>query len=139
MKMSILLTDRYASIISGELGCYDRIIIRGTPGNTGYAAGMTSFFYANNYKIFDFTKIFTPVTTAIKSNLEQLAKEHNIEIEYVRKVGAFRKEDKINELIANSGNQPGLVHIFSQLEVLTTFDPWHDKNSKRQYHCERYS
>ena len=133
INMSEQLTSRYKSQIAGVIGCYDRIIIRGTPGNLGYKDGMTSFFYGMNYKIFDFANIFKPMTEALKSNLEKMATENNIKIEYVRKVGAFRKDDKISEILKNRGNQVGLVHIFSQQEMVNTYDPWYDKEKNRAY------
>ena len=128
-----LLTERYSDAILGTLGCYDRVIIRGTPGNLGYADGMTVFFNSRNFKIFDFHKIFALVTDRIKENIEKLAAENGIEIEYVRKVGAFRKDDKIAQILLERGNGIGLVHIFSQLELIDTFDPWCDKTTKRCY------
>jgi hypothetical protein len=129
----MLLNEKYKEIIKGELGCYDRIIIKGTPGIFGYANGMTSFFYGQGFKIFDFAKIFTPITEAIDTNIKKMAAENNLEIEFVRKVGAFRKEDKIAEILQKRGSRPGLVHIFSQLEILQTYDPWHDKVEKRTF------
>lgn len=125
----MLLTERYKSEISGVLGCYDRVIIRGTAGNMGYADGMTAFFYSHHYKIFDFAKIFAPITERIKANLEQMASESGIAIEYIRKVGAFRKDEKIAKILEKRGNGLGLVHIFSQLELIDTFDPWHDETT----------
>jgi len=129
----MLIIEKYKEDIIGKLGCYDRVIIRGTPGNIGYADGMTAFFNTQKYKIFDFAKIFTPITDNIKINLEKLALENNAEIEYVRKTGAFRKEDKIEKILAERGTAAGLVHIFSQQEVLQTFDPWRDKETKHCY------
>ena len=57
-----MLTERYKLDITGTIGCFDRIIIRGTPGQFSYADGMTSFFYAHGLKIFDYANIFRPVT-----------------------------------------------------------------------------
>jgi hypothetical protein len=94
---------------------------------------MTSFFYGQGYKTFDFAKIFTPVTEKIDANIKKMARNNGIEIEFVRRVGAFRKEDKIAEILQKRGNHLGLVHIFSQLEVLQTYDPWHNKVEKRTY------
>jgi hypothetical protein len=128
-----LLTERYNNEISGMLGCYDRVIIRGTPGNLGYAEGMTVFFNSRGFKVFDFHKVYTPITDGNKANIEKLALENGIEIEYVRKTGAFRKDDKIAQMLMKRGNDIGLVHIFSQLELLNTFDPWYDKATKRCY------
>jgi hypothetical protein len=70
-----LITERYENEISGVIGCYDRVIIRGTPGLFAYANGMTSFFYAHNYKIFDFANIFKPVTDSIISNIKSMAEK----------------------------------------------------------------
>ena len=72
-KWNIDRTERYEEEITGVIGCYDRIIIRGTPGLFAYADGMT-LFYARNYKIFDFSNIFKPVTDSIISNVKLMAK-----------------------------------------------------------------
>lgn len=129
----MLLTERYKDSIKGIIGCYDRVIIRGTPGLFAYAEGMTTFFYAHNLKIFDFANIFKPITENIIANIKQMAEANNVEIEYIRKVGAYRKEDKVARILDNRGNQPGLVHIFSQLELCNTYDPWHDKQTHKTY------
>jgi len=129
----MLLTERYTNEIRGTLGCYDRVIIRGTPGIMAYADGMTSFFYAHQFRIFDFAEIFKPTTQAIRQNIEEMAKQNYVEIEYVNKVGAFRKEDKIAEILNKRGNHVGLVHIFSQKELCNTYDPWHDKQAHKTY------
>jgi len=94
---------------------------------------MTAFFNTKHYKIFDFANIFTPITNGIKTNIERLADESGVNIEYVRKVGAFRKEDKIEAIIAERGTASGLVHIFSQQEIFNTYAPWHDKQTERCY------
>jgi hypothetical protein len=129
----MLLTERYKEQISGILGCFDRVIIRGTPGLFAYADGITSLFNAHKWKIFDFADIFKPVTDGIIENIKQMAANNNVEIEYIRKVGAFRKEDKVGKILEAHGNKPGLVHIFSQLELCNTYDPWHDKQNKKTY------
>jgi hypothetical protein len=125
----MLLTEKYKEDIVGILSCYDRVIINGIAGTFGYAGGMTNFFYANSFRIFDFAKIFTPVTEKIKENAEKIAKENNIEIEYIRKNGVFRKDEKIAEIIEKKGISEGLVHIFSVLEMSDTYSSWHDKST----------
>jgi hypothetical protein len=94
---------------------------------------MTSFFYSHNLKIFDFANVFKPVTEAIIANIKQMAKSNDVEIEYVRKAGVFRKDDRVSKILDKRGNQPGLVHIFSQLELCNTYDPWHDKTTHKTY------
>ena len=129
----VLITEKYTNEISGTLSCYDRIIINGTLGKWGYTGGMTSFFYEKGYRIFDFAKIFTPITEAIKENAKRVATESGVEIEHIRKSGAFRKDDKIAEIITERGTHEGLVHIFSAMEVCYTYAPWHDKERGRTF------
>ena len=57
-----------------------------------------------------------PLREEIRANAEQLARAHGLEIEFIRSVGAFRKEDRIQAVLAARGTQPGLVHIFSAME-----------------------
>lgn len=38
-----LLTKRYAEKIIGTLGCFDRIVVKGTLTNLCYADGMTRY------------------------------------------------------------------------------------------------
>jgi hypothetical protein len=94
---------------------------------------MTAFFYEKGYRIFDFAKIFTPITEAIRANAEKLADEHGLKIEYIRKSGAFRKDDRIAQIISERGSHEGLVHIFSALELSNTYAPWHDKTTGKTF------
>jgi hypothetical protein len=79
-----LLTDKYRDKIAGELSCYDRIVFTGTIKNISYAQGMTSYLYKNKIRIFDYPKLATPLRDVIRNNAEKLAKENNIEIEFVK-------------------------------------------------------
>jgi hypothetical protein len=129
----MLLTERYKEEIKGTIGCYDRVILRGTPGVFAYSGGMTSFFYAHDWKIFNFAEIFKPVTESITENVRRMAAEQGAEIEYVRKAGAFRKEDKVAKILETRGNMPGLVQVFSQQELCNTYDPWYNKEEHNAY------
>ena len=129
----MLITESHKDDIYGTVSCYDRVIINGTAGRFGYADGMTSFFYEMGYRIFDFAKIFTPTTESIKDNAQRIAAENGVEIEYIRKTGAFRKDDRIAEIIEQRGPGEGLVHIFSALELSNTYKPWHDKSTHKTY------
>ena len=125
----MIITERYKDEISGVITCYDRIVIQGVIPGWSYADGMTGYFYANNIKIFDFANFSQPLTERVRSNAEQIAKENGIEIEFIRKTGAFRKDDRIKEIIERTGKTEGLVHIFSAMEACNTYKPWHDKMS----------
>jgi len=129
----MLITESHSKEIKGTLYCYDRVIIRCTAGTFGFVGGMTKFFIENKFKIFDFAKVFEPVTQNIKENAEKIAEENGIKIEYIRNNNAFRKEDKISEIIRERGTHPGLVHIFSALEVCDTYRPWHDKQTGQTF------
>ena len=118
----MLITEIYKDSIYGTISCYDRIILSGTAGTFGYAGGMSAFFYEKGYRIFDFAKIFAPVTESIKENAERIANENGIKIEYIRKSGAFRKDDRIAEIIEQRGAHEGLVHIFSAMEISNTYN-----------------
>ena len=63
----------------------------------------------------------------MRRNAERLAKEAGLEIEFIRRLGAFRKEARIQEILAQRGEHPGLVHIFSAMETCAAYRPWHDK------------
>jgi hypothetical protein len=129
----MLITKVYEEKILGVINCYDRINIKCTAGTFGYADGMGIFFKVINRRCFDFHKVFEPVTKDIIENAEKIATENNIEIEYIRNVRAFRKDDKIADILAVRGDNEGLVKIYSQLETCKTYTPWTDKNSGKTY------
>lgn len=56
-----------------------------------------------------------------------------IEIEFIRKLKAFRKDERIQEIIKNRQIKTGLVHIFSAMESYNTYRPWHGKTSGRTF------
>ena len=119
----MLLTDKYADKIYGTLICYDRIIIQGYIPGWSHAEGMTGYLYANNIRIFDFANFSQPLTEQIRQNAQRIADENGIEIEFIRKLRAFLKDDRIQEIIANTGKTEGLIHIFSAMEQFNTYKP----------------
>ena len=127
------ITETHKTEILGQIACYDRVIINGVNGAWGYAGGMAAYFNSMKLRLFDFAKVFTPVTDEIIKNAERLAKENCLEIEFIRKNGAFRKDERIEEILARRGRHEGLVHIFSALELCSTYDPWHDKQTGKTY------
>jgi hypothetical protein len=130
--MIMTIVKMYQGDINGVLYCYDRVLLNATASSFGYPDGMAMFFNQRGYRIFDFAKIFTPITDKIKENAEKLAEENGLKIEYIRKTKAFRKEDRI-AAIAEGRVEEGLVHIFSALEINKTYQPWHDKPGGRTY------
>ena len=118
-----LITERYAEEIQGVLTCYDRMIIQGYVAPWSHSEGMTSYLNANHVKIFDYQKFCEPLTRKVRSIAEGIAKEAGIEIEFIRKLKAFRKDDRIQEIIKSKQISTGLVHIFSAMESCNTYKP----------------
>jgi hypothetical protein len=128
-----LLTERYKDQIAGVLCCYDRIIIQGTVPGWCYAAGMTSYFYAHQMRIFDYPQWAEPLRNALRKNMEQVAAENAIEIEFVRSAKKFRKEKRVKAILEKRGEQPGVVCILSAMEPCGSYKPWHDKKNHKTY------
>ena len=129
----MLLTEKYADKISGTITCYDRIIIQGVIPSWSYPEGLTGYFYGHDLKIFEYAKFCEPLTKAVRANAEKIAKEEGVEIEFIRNIKAFRKDDRIQEIIKERGVTEGLVHIFSAMETCNSYRPWHDKGSGRTF------
>lgn len=129
----MLLTEKYANDLHGVLSCYDRVIIHGNIAGWCFAEGMTGILASRGIRIFDFAAFSAPLTEAIRKNAEQMAQENGLEIEFIRKIGAFRKDDRISEIISKRGQHPGLVHIFSAMEGCNTYKPWHDKSTGKTF------
>ena len=129
----MLLTEKYADQISAVLTCYDRMVIQGVVPNWCCSESITHYFYCNGIKIFDFANFTQPLTRKIRDNAEQIARDNGIEIEFIRKVKAFRKDDRIEEIIKTSGKTEGLIHIFSAMEQCNSFKPWHDKTTGKTF------
>jgi len=127
-----ILTTTYENKIAGTISCYDRVIITGTIPQICYSQGMTSYLYSHNIKIFDYAKFAEPFKEQLRSNAEQIAKENNIEIEFVRK-SHIRKEDLVKKVLNKRGTHPGLVHILSAMESCNSYTPWHNKQTRKTY------
>lgn len=127
------LIDRYESQIRGVLSCYDRVIIQGTLPGVCYAEGMSAYLYARNIRIFDYPRFAEPLRDQIRTNAEEVAQKHGLEIEFIRRMNSFRKEDRIQEILKRRGTHPGLVHIFSAMETCPSYKPWHDKQTHKTF------
>lgn len=127
-----ILTKTYRKKIIGTLSCFDRIILTGTIPQICYSEGMTSYLYSQGIRIFDYTKFAEPFKETIRANAEQLSKDNNVEIEFVRKTH-IRKEDLVKKVLDKRGYHPGLVHIISAMETCGSYRPWHDKQTGKTF------
>ena len=130
--MDELLSERYSTELDGVLSCYDRIVITGSLYPFCYAQGMTHYLYQKGIRVFDYTKFAEPLRERIRENAEALAKANGVKIEFIRKKD-FRKENRVQQVLKQGGDQPGLVHIFGALEACSSYLPWHDKVSGKTY------
>lgn len=133
MEVVMLITDRYKDQIAGVVSCYDRIIIQGTIPEWCYDQAMTSFLYSQKIRIFDYPAFASKLRDAITAHTQRIAQEQGVTVEFIRKIKAFRKEDRIKAILKQRGEHPGLVHIFSAMESCTSYQPWHDKKSGKTY------
>jgi len=126
------LLKRYEGQISGVLSCWDRVVIQGTLPGLCFADGMTNYLRSRGIRIFDYPRWAEPLRDELRENAERLAKESGVEIEFVRKA-TCRKEARVQEVLSQRGNEPGLVHIISAMESCHTYKPWHDKKTHRTF------
>jgi len=128
-----VLSEKYEDELYGVLNCFDRIIISGNLHPLCYAKGMTGYLYRHNIRIFDYTQFAEPLRDLIRAQAKIIAEENGLEIEFVRKSKAFRKEECVKEILHTRGDHPGLVHIFSAMERCTAYRPWHNKQTGKTY------
>ena len=119
--------ERHQDKITSVLSCFDRVVITGTLPDIGYAGAMAGYLSYHKIRLFDYPRWAESLRDDLRNHAEQLAIKTNIEIEFIRRHKAFRKEDRINAIIAKRGSHPGLVHIFSAMESCNAYRPWHDK------------
>jgi hypothetical protein len=93
---------------------------------------MTSYLYQQGIRIFDYAKFAEPLREHIRENAEALAQANGIKIEFVRKKD-FRKENRVQQVLKQRGDQPGLVHIFGAMEACSSYLPWHDKTTGKTF------
>jgi len=132
-----LLSEKYAEDLYGVLHCYDRVIIKGHLQSLCYAKGMTAYLYAHQIRIFDYPQFAQALRDEIRTHTEALAQENRLQIEFIRSSKAFRKEDRIQQVLRERGDHPGLVHIFAAMEPCRAYEPWHNKETGKTYVRER--
>ena len=123
--------ERHQDSISSTLSCFDRVVITGTLPDICHPRAMAGFLDYHGIRLFDFPHWAEPLREEMRENAERVAAEAGLQIEFIRKLKAFRKEARIKEILAERGDHPGLVHIFSAMESCPSYRPWHDKSTHR--------
>ena len=116
------LLQRYADRILGCLSCFDRVIIWGTLVRVSHPAGLCQRLKELEVPLAQFAEFATALRDALEQHLRQLAKTEGVEIEYLRSARALRKEDRVQQILAQRGDHPGLVHIFEVVEPARVFE-----------------
>lgn len=127
-----LLTTKYQDKISGVLNCYDRIVLTGTLPVLSNASHLTAHLYQNNILIKDYTKFAEPYRNKLRVNAESIAVAAGLTIEFIGSRNV-RKEAVVESVIKKRGTHPGLVHIISAMEGCTSYIPWHDKTTHKNF------
>ena len=75
--------------------------------------------------MFDYAKEFAlPFRDEIRARYRAPgSRAEGVKIEYIQRMKGFRKEDRIQQILAARGNRPWLVHIFSAMEPCPTYEP----------------
>lgn len=125
-------TERHADKIAFTLSCNDRIIVTGSLVAAGHANAMTRFIRQQGMPIFNYPNWANQFREQLRQHAEAVAQAHGLEIDFIQKKN-FRKEDRVQEILQQRGDHPGIVHIFSAMEPCNTFKPWHDKKHGRTF------
>ena len=124
------LVERHADRIAGTISCFDRVIIAGTLPDICHSRAMTQRLYSEEVRLFDYPRWAEPFRDVIRQNAERLAAESGVAIEFLR-AKDFRMVDRVKERVAERGNHPGLVQIFSAMEACVSYRPWYDQAAGR--------
>ncbi len=121
--------ERHQNMIAGVISCFDRVVITGTLPDICHAKALAGYLSYHHTRLFDFPSWAEKLRNELRAHAERIAADEGLKIDFIRKYKDFRKEERIKEIIAERGDHPGLVHIFSAMESCPSFRPWHDKDT----------
>jgi hypothetical protein len=116
------LLQRYADRILGCLSCFDRLIIWGTLVRVSHPAGLCQRLKELDLPLAQFAEYASALRDTLEQHLVQLAHTAGVEIEYLPSARAVRKEARVQEVLAQRGDHPGLVHLFAVVEPARVFE-----------------
>jgi hypothetical protein len=121
--------ERHAEKIAGVISCFDRLIIKGTHSRIGYDRAMEQRLRSEGVLFKDYQQWAGSKRDEIRANAVRLAEEAGVEIEHVRSPKSLRKSDQVKQIIAERGDAPGLVHVFSAMETCNSFRWQYDRST----------
>jgi hypothetical protein len=89
--------ERHQVSISSTLSCFDRVVVTGTLPDICHPRAMAGFLDYHQVRVFDFPRWAEPLREELRDNAEQIAAEAGLQIEFILKLKAFRKEARINQ------------------------------------------
>ena len=81
--------------ITGVQSCFDRVVFIGTLPEICHAKAMARYLSYHQIRLFDFSRWTESLREELRQNAEWLAAEVGLHIEFIRKLRAFLKEDRI--------------------------------------------
>src|SRR6266568_2538657 len=94
---------------------------------------MTPYLCARQIRIFDYPRLAQPLRDQLSENIERLAAENGLAIEFIRRTKSLGKEEKVQQILHERGCHPGLVCIFSDMEPGGSYQPWHNRQTRKTY------
>ena len=68
----------------------------------------------------------------VRKQVQALAEAHGVTSEHITKAH-IRKEEVVAKVLAARGEHPGVVHGISAMEACQSYEPWHDKNTRKSF------
>ena len=93
------LTERYSDRIAGVLGCFDRIVITGSLPDCCHVGAMKAQLLKRPMRFFDYPDLVNPLRNRLHDNAKAIAEAAGVQVEAIRSSKAFRKEDRIAEIV----------------------------------------
>jgi len=99
--------ERYQEDVVGVFSCFDQVIVTGTLPDICHPKAMAGFLGSHNIRLFDYALWAAPLREELRANAERVAAEAGLKVEFIRHFKAFRKEDRIQAILAERGDHPG--------------------------------
>ena len=119
--MACPFVERRQADVAGVVSCFDRVVLKGSLPDIGHARAMESWLRIHQVRLANYPRWAEPMREETRDNAMKVAAEAGVEIEFIRRLKAFRKEDRVKRVLEDRGDAPGLVHIFSAMESCTSF------------------
>lgn len=122
---------KYSSHLKGVSSFYDRVILKGILPSVCHNGAMANLLYSKGLLLKDFKAFVSPLRQQLIENTLQIAKDEDLEIEFIRKSRSVRKEDLVQQKLTQRGDHPGLVCILSAMETCYSYEFRYDQQNNR--------